>query len=73
LGCNFIVAPCREQFSRRVTVQLYGNRPGLIPGSYRCLGVDFLVLQNRAKGLFRTLDRCLERSLFGCPDARLAG
>jgi len=31
------MAPCREQFSRRVTAHRYGNRPGLIPGSYRCL------------------------------------
>ena len=53
LGCNFIMAPCREQFSLRVTAHRYGNRPGLIPGSYRCLGVDFLSVAESDEGLFR--------------------
>jgi len=39
-----------------------------MPDSYRCLGVDFLSVAESSQDLFRTLDRCLVRFLFGCPD-----
>ena len=54
MGCNFINGPLpRTVFLAASQYCFYGNRPGLIPDSYRCLGIDFLSVAESEQGLFR--------------------